>query len=86
AQDYLDGMLDTLKRGGDTANNAAVAGALLGACYGVAEVPELLRNAITHCRPLKGQFGVHQPRPECCWANEVEYLTEQILTGTKKPA
>jgi ADP-ribosylglycohydrolase len=86
AQDYLDGILDTTKRGGDTANNAAVAGALLGACYGVAEVPELLRNAITHCRPLKGQFGVRQPRPECCWANEVEYLTEQILTGTKKPA
>ncbi|WP_233080901.1 ADP-ribosylglycohydrolase family protein [Rheinheimera soli] len=86
AQDYLDAMFDTIKRGGDTANNAAVAGALLGACYGVAEVPELLRNAITHCRPLKGQFGVRQPRPECCWANEVEYLTEQILTGTKKPA
>ena len=86
AQDYLDGILDTLRQGGDTANNAAVAGALLGACYGVAEVPESLRNAITHCRPLKGQFGVHQPRPECCWANEVEYLTEQILTGTKKPA
>ncbi|KOO56788.1 hypothetical protein WH43_18530 [Rheinheimera sp. KL1] len=86
AQDYLDGMLDTLKRGGDTANNAAVAGALLGACYGVAEVPDSLRNAITHCRPLKGQFGVLQPRPECCWANEVEYLAEQILTGIKKPA
>ena len=86
AQDYMDGMLDTLKRGGDTANNAAVAGALLGACYGVAEVPEFLRNAITHCRPLKGQFGVRQPRPECCWANEVEYLAEQILTGIKKPA
>ncbi|MCA1930847.1 ADP-ribosylglycohydrolase family protein, partial [Rheinheimera sp.] len=86
AQDYMDGILDTLKRGGDTANNAAVAGALLGACYGVAEVPELLRNAITHCRPLKGQFGVRQPRPECCWANEIEYLTEQILMGTKKPA
>ena len=86
AQDYLDGMLDTLTRGGDTANNAAVAGALLGACYGVAEVPDSLRNAITHCRPLKGQFGVLQPRPECCWANEVEYLAEQILTGIKKPA
>jgi ADP-ribosylglycohydrolase len=86
AEDYLDGMLDTLKRAGDTANNAAVAGALLGACYGVAEVPELVRNAITHCRPLKGQFGVHRPRPECCWANEVDYLTEQILTGEKKPA
>ena len=85
AQDYMDGILDTLKGGGDTANNAAVAGALLGACYGVAEVPELLRNAITHCRPLKGQFGVHRPRPECCWANEVEYLTDQILTGTNKP-
>ena len=86
AQDYLDGMLDTLKRGGDTANNAAVAGALLGACYGVAEVPDSLRNAITHCRPLKGQFGVLQPRPECCWANEVENLAEQLLTGIKKPA
>lgn len=86
AQDYLDAMLDTMQRGGDTANNAAVAGALLGACYGVAEVPELIRNAITHCRPLKGQFGVRQPRPECCWANEVEYLTEHILTGKKEPA
>jgi ADP-ribosylglycohydrolase len=86
AQDWLDGILDTVKKGGDTANHAAVAGALLGACYGVAEVPDLLRNAITHCRPLKGQFGVRQPRPECCWANEVDYLTEQILAGTKKPA
>lgn len=86
AQDYLDGMLETLKKGGDTANNAAVAGALLGACYGVSEVPELLRNAIIHCRPLKGQFGVRRPRPECCWANEVDYLTEQILAGIKKPA
>lgn len=85
AQDYMDGMLDTIKRGGDSANHAAVAGALLGACYGVAEIPELLRNAITQCRPLKGQFGVRQPRPECCWANEVEYLTEQILTGGQIP-
>jgi ADP-ribosylglycohydrolase len=86
AQDWLDGIFDTIKKGGDTANHAAVAGALLGACYGMAEVPELLRNAITHCRPLKGQFGVRQSRPECCWANEVDYLTEQILTGKKKPA
>lgn len=86
AQDYLDAMMDTLKKSGDTANNAAVAGALVGACYGVTEVPEVLTNAIVHCRPLKGQFGVRRPRPECCWANEVDYLTEQILTARNTPA
>jgi len=85
AADWLDGIYDTVRRGGDTANNAAITGALLGACYGAAEIPQTLRETISHCRPLKGQFGVRRPRPECCWATEVDYLTEQILKGIKKP-
>ncbi|MFC4654294.1 MULTISPECIES: ADP-ribosylglycohydrolase family protein [Rheinheimera] len=86
AADWLDGIYDTIRRGGDTADNAAIAGALLGACYGVNEIPPQLVQAISHCRPLKGQFGVRRPRPECCWATEVGYLTQQILAGEKKPA
>lgn len=62
-----DGIVDTVRRGGDTDTNAAVAGALLGAVYGEGAIPARWRNAILACRPAAGRPGVRRPRPPELW-------------------
>ena len=44
------GVVDTIMRGGDTDTNAAIAGALLGAVYGVEAVPAQWRDVLSSCR------------------------------------
>lgn len=62
-----DGIVDTVRRGGDTDTNAAVAGALLGAVYGQAAIPERWSAAILACRPEAGRPGLRRPRPPELW-------------------
>lgn len=86
AADWQEGVYDTILRVGDCADSAAVTGALLGACYGSSDIPPQILKALTKCRPLKGHFGVKKPRPECCWATEIDSLAWQIMQCEKKPA
>ncbi len=60
-------MVDTVMRGGDTDTNACIAGALLGAVYGLEAVPERWTTAVLNCRPEAGRPGVRQPRPATYW-------------------
>lgn len=73
------GVSDTVMRGGDTDTNAAVAGALLGAVYGMEAVPGRWRDAILSCQPEKGRPGVHRPRPKPLWPTDAPLLARRLV-------
>lgn len=73
-----DGIVDTVRRGGDTDTNAAVAGALLGAVYGQEAIPERWTKAILACRPEAGRPGVRRPRPPELWPGDAFKLAERL--------
>lgn len=62
ASNLEEGVVDTVRRGGDTDTNAAIAGALLGAVWGLDTVPRQWIDCILSCRPEKDRAGVRQPR------------------------
>lgn len=74
-----EGVVRTVRRGGDTDTNAAIAGALLGAVHGRDAVPAQWRQMVLSCRPLAGQPGVRQPRPEIYWPIDAMELAERLL-------
>jgi ADP-ribosylglycohydrolase len=76
-----DGVMDTVMRGGDTDTNAAIAGALLGAVYGLDALPAQWRDKLLNCRPDAGLPHVRQPRPECFWPVDALHLAERLVTG-----
>lgn len=70
------GIVDTVRMGGDTDTNGAIAGALLGAVHGRRSVPTQWSRMIRTCRPLPG--AVH-PRPQPFWPVDVLELAERLL-------
>jgi ADP-ribosylglycohydrolase len=74
-------LVDTVRRGGDTDTNAAVAGALLGAVHGVHGLPLRWRNAVLTCFPVAGVPGCQRPRPPGCWAVDALVVAERLLAG-----
>lgn len=81
AANLEEGIVDTIMRGGDTDTNAAIAGALLGAVYGLDAVPERWREKVLNCRPEAGQPHVRHPRPQCFWPVDSLYLASCLVTG-----
>lgn len=75
------GVVDTVMRGGDTDTNAAVAGALLGAAYGLHAVPSQWTTKILSCRPKDGDPRVHRPRPECFWPVDALELAKALVAA-----
>jgi ADP-ribosylglycohydrolase/fructose-1,6-bisphosphatase/inositol monophosphatase family enzyme len=73
-----EGVVETVMAGGDTDTNAAVAGALLGALHGRAEIPPSWRSAVLTARALP---GTPRPRPQCLWPVDAEELAERLLGG-----
>ena len=71
------GVVATVRRGGDTDTNAAVAGALLGAVHGRAAIPLQWRSMILSCRPHP--LRARHPRPLSCWPVDVLELAEGLL-------
>lgn len=51
AKDYASGVLDVVNLVGDADTNAAIAGALLGAHFGVEGIPAEWRKTVLSCRP-----------------------------------
>ncbi|MCS6899672.1 MAG: inositol monophosphatase family protein [Myxococcales bacterium] len=76
-----EGLVTTVGHGGDTDTNGAVAGALLGAVHGRNAVPLRWQRAILGCRPLQGQEGVRQPRPQTYWPVDALILAERLLAA-----
>jgi hypothetical protein len=73
-----DGIVDTVRRGGDTDTNAAVAGALLGAVYGQEAISERWTKVILACRPEADRPGVRRPRPPELWPGDALELAEGL--------
>ena len=75
-----DGVVATVRAGGDTDTTAAIAGALMGAVYGRDAIPAQWRRMVVTCRPLARADGsVHHPRPRCLWPVDVMALAERLL-------
>jgi ADP-ribosylglycohydrolase len=72
-----EGVVATVRRGGDTDTNAAVAGALLGAVHGREAVPAQWRSMVLSCRPAPPR--AKRPRPRACWPVDVMEIAERLL-------
>lgn len=83
ADSLEQGVVRTVRRGGDTDTNAAIAGALLGALHGRAAVPEQWRKMVLSCRahPLRAR----RPRPIAYWPTDVLELAERLLLAGDPP-
>ena len=79
AESLEEAVVDTVMRGGDTDTNAAICGALVGALYGRAAIPEQWLNALLACRPVAGAAHVRHPRPECFWPVDALELAEGLV-------
>jgi ADP-ribosylglycohydrolase len=77
ASSLEDGVIATVRRGGDTDTNAAIAGALLGAVHGRDAVPQQWRLMVLSCRahPLHAR----RPRPMPFWPIDALELAERLL-------
>jgi ADP-ribosylglycohydrolase len=71
------GVVATVRRGGDTDTNGAVAGALLGAVHGRSAIPLQWRSMILSCRPHP--LRARHPRPPSCWPVDALELAEGLL-------
>ena len=79
ADDFESGVVDTVMRGGDTDTNAAIAGALLGAVYGLDAIPKRWVDCVLNCRPKDGLPNVVRPRPQKYWPVYTLELAEALL-------
>ncbi|MFW5643837.1 MAG: inositol monophosphatase family protein, partial [Alkalispirochaeta sp.] len=78
AADPFEGIVDTVRRGGDTDTNAAIAGALLGAVYGASAFPPRWRGIVSSARALE-VAGARRPRPAVLWPVDWEVLAERVF-------
>ncbi|MGE5114623.1 MAG: ADP-ribosylglycohydrolase family protein [Acidobacteriaceae bacterium] len=76
---WRERKVDTVMRGGDTDTNVAIAGALLGAVYGRAGIPQRWEQALLNCRPEAGRPGVMRPRPVVFWPVDALEVAEGLV-------
>lgn len=81
SQNAEEGIRRTVRRGGDTDTNAAIAGALLGAVHGRDAIPAKWIDRLTSCRPLPVCPGVLHPRPPEYWPVDAFALAERLLVA-----
>ncbi|MBI3929221.1 MAG: ADP-ribosylglycohydrolase family protein [Armatimonadetes bacterium] len=74
-----EAVVETVRCGGDTDTNAAIAGALLGAAYGREAIPLQWRLAILSCRPSFAFKASVRPRPAFCWPCDLMEIAEALL-------
>jgi ADP-ribosylglycohydrolase len=79
APNLEEGVVATVHKGGDTDTNGAIAGALLGAAWGVESVPRQWMECLTNCRPQEGNTGVKTPRPSEYWPIDVLELAGRLV-------
>jgi ADP-ribosylglycohydrolase/fructose-1,6-bisphosphatase/inositol monophosphatase family enzyme len=84
ARSLEDGVVATVRRGGDTDTNAAIAGALLGAVHGRDAVPAQWRVMVLSCRAHR--LRAHRPRPREYWPVDVMEIAERLLLAGEAAA
>lgn len=81
APNLEEGVVGTVREGGDTDTNAAIAGALLGAVHGREAVPVQWRTAVLSCRPHPEFRAAHHPRPRVFWPTDLLEIAERLALG-----
>jgi ADP-ribosylglycohydrolase/fructose-1,6-bisphosphatase/inositol monophosphatase family enzyme len=76
---FEEGVVNTVRSGGDTDTNGAIAGALLGAVHGRGAVPQQWMDRVLTCRPIAGLPGIGKPRPMEFWPVDALALAERLL-------
>lgn len=74
-----EGVVATVRRGGDTDTNAAITGALLGAVHGRGAVPPQWRAMVLSCRSHASR--ARHPRPVAYWPTDLFELSELLLVA-----
>jgi ADP-ribosyl-[dinitrogen reductase] hydrolase len=74
--DVRAGILDTIRRGGDTDTTACIAGGLLGAVYGRDAIPAAWRDAVLDCYPTRES---PRPRPRTFWPIDADEVVRRLL-------
>lgn len=82
ASSFEEGLVATVGRGGDTDTNGAIAGALLGARHGAADMPTAWMRAVRSCRPERGR--ARQARPPSYWPIDALAVSEQLARERRK--
>jgi len=78
SKDFEEALVATVGAGGDTDTNAAIAGALLGACHGREAIPARWILPVLACRPV-AEAGALRPRPMELWPDDVLDIAEALL-------
>ncbi|MCC6626200.1 MAG: ADP-ribosylglycohydrolase family protein [Chloroflexi bacterium] len=78
APSFEEGVVATVRGGGDTDTNAAIAGALLGTLHGVAAIPWAWRSAVLTCRPHASRARGRLARPMAVWPIDALILAERL--------
>jgi ADP-ribosylglycohydrolase len=78
ARSVEEGVVETVRAGGDADTNAAIAGALLGAVGGVESIPVQWADRVLSCRPLAGAVRWDRVRPSALWPVDVLVVAEQL--------
>jgi ADP-ribosylglycohydrolase/fructose-1,6-bisphosphatase/inositol monophosphatase family enzyme len=76
-----EGIIATASAGGDTDTNAAIAGALLGAAYGIQALPDRWINPALACRPL-AKVQAQKARGMAFWPDDALDLAEALAGRT----
>lgn len=76
---FEQALVTTIREGGDTDTNAAIAGALLGAFQGYRAIPRQWRLSVLSCRPHQSNKASHRPRPDRYWPVDTLILAERLL-------
>jgi ADP-ribosylglycohydrolase len=76
---FEEALVHTIAHGGDTAGNAAVCGALLGATYGIQAIPRKWVKAVIDCKPEAGGKGVGRARPHEYWPADALELAYKLV-------
>ena len=80
ASSLEEGVVETVRAGGDTDTNGCIAAALLGAAYGIRAIPAAWRLAVLSCRPHLSFEACRQPRPIFCWPVDAYQVAERLVT------
>jgi ADP-ribosylglycohydrolase len=79
-ENLQDGVVATVRCGGDTDTNAAICAALLGAVHGRDAIPIQWQRMVLTCRPMPGHSAVNQPRPALYWPTDALILAERLVS------
>jgi len=78
-QNFAEALQHTVAQGGDTHTNAAIAGALLGAAYGLQAIPAHWQSQVLQCQPRRWRPWIRRGRPPAYWPGDALKLAEQLV-------